>query len=129
MLQIPCPFCGVRDETEFHCGGEAHIERPLDPAAATDSQWADYQFNRHNKKGMHLERWQHVHGCRTWFNAARDTVSHKFIMVYPMGEAAPSNEQLENAAASQDDVLSVLYARLERAVSNKALSKGREGEV
>ena len=25
MLLIPCPHCGERDETEFRCGGEAHI--------------------------------------------------------------------------------------------------------
>ena len=28
MLLIPCPWCGERDETEFRCGGEAHIARP-----------------------------------------------------------------------------------------------------
>ena len=29
MMLIECPFCGPRDETEFSCGGEAHIARPL----------------------------------------------------------------------------------------------------
>ena len=29
MLQLNCPFCGLRDEAEFSCGGEAHIARPL----------------------------------------------------------------------------------------------------
>ena len=24
MLLIPCPWCGEREETEFHHGGEAH---------------------------------------------------------------------------------------------------------
>lgn len=89
MLQIDCPFCGRRDETEFHCGGEAHIERPVDPAAVSDDEWADYQFNRHNSKGLHYERWQHRHGCRLWFNMARDTVSHKVLAIYPMGEQPP----------------------------------------
>ena len=32
MLLIPCPFCGEREETEFHCGGEAHIQRPRQPS-------------------------------------------------------------------------------------------------
>ena len=36
MLLIPCPWCGEREETEFRCGGEAHILRPRDPAALSD---------------------------------------------------------------------------------------------
>ena len=28
MLNIKCPYCGFRDESEFSCGGEAHIIRP-----------------------------------------------------------------------------------------------------
>ena len=26
MFIINCPYCGERDQTEFSCGGEAHIE-------------------------------------------------------------------------------------------------------
>ncbi len=33
MLQIECPWCGKRDQTEFSYGGEAHIDRPAQPAA------------------------------------------------------------------------------------------------
>ena len=29
MLQIPCPWCGPRDEIEFSYGGEAHIIRDV----------------------------------------------------------------------------------------------------
>ena len=87
MLQIPCPYCGVRDENEFRFGGEAHIIRP-DPDAS-DSDWADYLFNRTNPKGMHLERWCHSFGCGLWFNAARDTLTHRILAVYPMGEPGP----------------------------------------
>ena len=28
MMQLSCPWCGVRDETEFVCGGTTHIARP-----------------------------------------------------------------------------------------------------
>ena len=28
MLQIRCPWCGPREENEFHYGGEAHIAYP-----------------------------------------------------------------------------------------------------
>jgi sarcosine oxidase subunit delta len=89
MLLIPCPWCGARDETEFRCGGEAHIARPKQPAALSDAQWADYLFMRSNPKGVHFERWRHVHGCGRWFNAARDTVSDQILEIYAMGEARP----------------------------------------
>ena len=89
MLLIPCPWCGARDETEFRCGGEAHIARPKQPAALSDGQWADYLFMRSNPKGVHFERWRHVHGCGRWFNAARDTVSDQILEVYAMGEPRP----------------------------------------
>ena len=85
MLMITCPFCGPRDETEFACGGEAHIARPLAENKISDADFADYLFMRDNPKGMFLERWRHSAGCRRWFNLARDTVSHEIIEVYAMG--------------------------------------------
>lgn len=89
MLQLHCPYCGVRDETEFSYGGEAHIVRPLDPDALSDEQWTDYLFNRTNAKGLHQERWVHTAGCRRWFNAVRDTVTHEFKAFYKVGEKPP----------------------------------------
>lgn len=85
MLLITCPHCGPREESEFTCGGEAHIARPLAENELTDAQFADYLFLRDNPKGMFLERWRHAAGCRRWFNMARDTVSHEIVEVYPMG--------------------------------------------
>ena len=32
MQLIPCPWCGPRDEVEFHYGGQAHVPYPEDPA-------------------------------------------------------------------------------------------------
>ncbi len=89
MLLIACPWCGPRDETEFRCGGEGHIERPADPARLSHAEWADYLFMRKNPKGLHHERWVHSHGCRRWFNVARDTVSHDIVAVYEMGARPP----------------------------------------
>ena len=89
MLLIPCPWCGDRDETEFSYGGEAHITRPKEPEKLSDAEWADYVFMRPNSKGILLERWVHTHGCRRWFNAARDTVTYKIHAVYKMGEKPP----------------------------------------
>ena len=81
MLLIDCPHCGPRDQSEFTCGGEAHIARPADPDALTDEQWADYLFMRTNPKGPHRERWMHAHGCRRWFNVRRDTLTHEIYSV------------------------------------------------
>lgn len=86
MLQITCPWCGPRAESEFSCGGEAHIVRPLDTDALDDKQWGDYLFMRKNPKGQHFEQWHHSQGCRRWFNAERDTVSYRFKQFYKPGE-------------------------------------------
>jgi sarcosine oxidase subunit delta len=37
-------------------------------------------------KGRSFERWRHLHGCGRFFNAARDTVSDKFVTTYKAGE-------------------------------------------
>jgi heterotetrameric sarcosine oxidase delta subunit len=89
MLLIPCPWCGPRDETEFRCGGQAHIVRPVDSERLSDAQWADYVFMRDNPKGLFAERWQHAVGCRRWFNAIRNTVTHDIVAVYKPGEPKP----------------------------------------
>ena len=89
MLLVPCPWCGPRDEIEFHYGGQAGISYPEDPEALSEAEWADYLFMRKNPKGVHYERWNHASGCRRWFNIARDTVSHRIYAVYKMGEPPP----------------------------------------
>jgi len=89
VLLIPCPWCGPRDEIEFSCGGEAYIAAPPDPGALSDAQWADYVYLRGNPKGLHYERWVHSHGCRRWFNVARDTSTETIHAVYRAGERPP----------------------------------------
>ena len=42
MLVINCPYCGERDEIEFHYGGEAEISRPDYPDKLSDEEWGDY---------------------------------------------------------------------------------------
>ncbi|MCG8597775.1 MAG: sarcosine oxidase subunit delta [Kiloniellales bacterium] len=89
MLLIDCPWCGPRDETEFGYGGEAHIARPENPEKLSDEDWGDYVFMRSNVKGVLLERWWHSHGCRRWFNLARDTLTYEVLAVYEMGKKPP----------------------------------------
>jgi sarcosine oxidase subunit delta len=87
MMELPCPWCGRRDEVEFVCGGTTHIERP--PLTANDRQWTEYLYFRDNPKGVHLERWRHQFGCGQWFNVARHTVTHEILSVYRMTEPRP----------------------------------------
>jgi sarcosine oxidase, subunit delta len=96
MQLISCPWCGDREEAEFHYGGQAHVPYPADPHSLSDAQWAQYVFFRDNPKGPFAERWMHAVGCRRWFNAVRDTASHELLAVYRIGESRP-----EAAAAAQ----------------------------
>jgi len=90
MLLIPCPYCGMeRPELEFRNGGQAHVARPLDPAAVDDGEWAEYLYFRSNPKGVLAERWWHVSGCGRFFNCLRDTMSDKILAVYKAGEPTP----------------------------------------
>ena len=90
MLLIHCPYCGEdRSELEFRWAGEAHIARPENIADISDEAFAEYFFIRDNDKGLVFERWRHIHGCGRFFNAARDSVSDKFLMTYKAGEPKP----------------------------------------
>ena len=91
MMQIPCPWCGLRDEEEFTCGGEAGITRPNSPEEATDQEWAHYLFMRINAKGLQREIWRHTWGCRQWFVLDRHTVTHDIVSVAHNGQ--PENAE------------------------------------
>ncbi len=98
MLLISCPYCGEnRPEVEFRNGGEAHVARPPDPSSQSDDQWADYLYMRTNPKGVHVERWRHVHGCGRFFNAARHTVTDRILVTYKAGEKRPDPSSLPGA--------------------------------
>ena len=90
MQLIACPWCGPREEVEFHYGGQAHVAYPEDPAALSDEQWAHYVFFRDNTKGRFAERWNHSAGCRRWFNAIRDTATYRFEGVYRLDDPQPT---------------------------------------
>ncbi len=92
MLLIKCPYCGDRPEVEFHYAGEAHIARPHDPNALDDKAWAHFLFMRTNTRGWHRERWMHAAGCRRWFNALRNTVTHEIAATYRMNDNRPEVE-------------------------------------
>ena len=89
MLLIPCPYCGPRPELEFAYGGEANIARPADGAALSDDEWASFLYQRSNPRGLHDERWRHVHGCGRFFNALRDTTTDRILTTYETGRPRP----------------------------------------
>jgi sarcosine oxidase subunit delta len=90
MLLIYCPYCEEeRSELEFRNGGDAHIARPTNMADISDEEFEAYFFLRDNPKGVIFERWRHIHGCGRFFNAARDTVSDRFLTTYKAGEPKP----------------------------------------
>ncbi|MEU5598407.1 sarcosine oxidase subunit delta [Streptomyces sp. NPDC020298] len=93
MLLIDCPWCGPRDETEYHYGGQAHVPCPENPAGLTDEQWAEYVFYRDNPKGPFAERWMHSTGCHRWFNVLRDTVTYEVLAAYGLDEPRPELPQ------------------------------------
>lgn len=89
MLLISCPWCGERDETEFHYGGQAHVSYPEGHDALADQAWGEYLFVRDNPRGLYAERWCHSLGCRRWFNALRDTATNELPATYRIGEPPP----------------------------------------
>ncbi|MEM9145272.1 MAG: sarcosine oxidase subunit delta [Pseudomonadota bacterium] len=75
MLRIPCPFCGLRDHTEFVYEGDATVDYPaLD---ASEQAWYEAVFLRRNPRGAHFEYWHHTAGCRAVLIVERDTLTHE----------------------------------------------------
>lgn len=89
MILITCPYCGPRNETEYHYGGQAHIPFPVAEDELTDHDWAEYLFYRDNTMGPYAERWMHAVGCRRWFNVVRDTISYDILATYRIGQPQP----------------------------------------
>ncbi len=81
MIRISCPFCGIRDHSEFSYGGDGTIDYPALDGSVQD--WHDAVFMRENICGAQTETWQHIHGCRMWLLVERDTVTHEIHSVRP----------------------------------------------
>lgn len=76
-MQIRCPWCGLRDESEFAYGGDANPVRPTPSHEVSDKEWEGYLFHHNTEKDVKRERWLHSYGCRQWFNVRRDLVTHE----------------------------------------------------
>ena len=91
MQLIACPWCGPREETEFHYGGQAHVAYPADPQALTDEEWARLRVLPVQPQGPVRRTVEPHAGCRRWFNAVRDTATYRFHGVYRVDEQKPAD--------------------------------------
>lgn len=74
MQIFPCPFCGDRNETEFHFAGELGKVRPDTTVEISEADWASYLFTQRNEKGAVQEVWMHT-PCAELFVLERDSVT------------------------------------------------------
>lgn len=87
MKLMKCPINGLRPVQEFFYWGECR-EMP-DPDAATDTEWADYVFNRNGAPGVKREWWHHT-PSGVWFIAERDTQADEIKRTYLYGDEQQS---------------------------------------
>lgn len=84
MQLFGCPFCGLRDETEFVFGAEAGKQRPEPVARTSDADWSRYLYMNANPKGLSREVWVHV-TCGEFFVMERDTLTHTVTASHAIG--------------------------------------------
>ena len=86
MLEIPCPWCGDRAQTEFSYLGDASRARPADLDGCKLDAWFDFVYLRGNPRGPHREYWQHTAGCRQFVKVLRNTATHEILATALPGE-------------------------------------------
>ncbi len=79
MKILTCPVNGPRPIQEFTYGGEVR-DMPC-PDTSTDTQWADYIFNRTGEPGVRREWWHHG-PSGVWFVAERDIIGDNVLKTY-----------------------------------------------
>ena len=77
MQIFPCPFCGPRDETEFHYVGEPKA-LPEPASSVSDAEWADYLYFNSNTKELAREIWLHL-TCMEMLAMTRDTATSAVV--------------------------------------------------
>ena len=76
MQRFRCPFCGFRDETEFHYAVEAGKPRPEPAENVGDEEWANYLYFNKSAYGKTNEIWIHKI-CGEFFFMCRDSVTRE----------------------------------------------------
>ena len=83
MIRINCPYCGLRDQTEFNYGGDGTVTRPSEDASL--AAWTDFVYMQDNPRGVRADSGTTA-GCRQWLKVVRDTVTHEVIAVGTVDE-------------------------------------------
>ena len=87
MMQITCPHCGLRAQSEFV------FERTVDSVVTLDATPEDAMaalFTRGNPRGDDDEIWRHTFGCRAWMVIIRHRVTNEITAIRAVGpEALP----------------------------------------
>ena len=85
MMQIPCPHCGPRAQTEFVYERTMDSVVPLDaePDAAMETL-----FTRTNPRGVDEELWRHTYGCRAWMVVTRHRLTNEISAIRAIGPEA-----------------------------------------
>ncbi len=87
MMQISCPHCGARAQTEFVYERTVDSVVPLGSAPETAMKTL---FTRSNPRGVDEEIWRHTYGCRAWMVLTRHRVTNEISAVRAVGpEALP----------------------------------------
>jgi len=87
MQIFTCPFCGLRDEREFHFIAEAGKTRPDTLTQISDEDWAAYLHSHRNEKGHVREIWMHT-TCGELFLLERDSVTMEVLGSTALREAS-----------------------------------------
>jgi heterotetrameric sarcosine oxidase delta subunit len=87
-MRIPCPFCGLRDSSEFVTLGEDSGGRPDPDAADAAQNFYAYAYLRTNAAAPTEELWYHALGCRSWLRIVRDPRAHDIASAALAREAA-----------------------------------------
>lgn len=85
MMQIPCPHCGPRDQTEFVY--ERTLDSVIVPGSDDDAAMVRL-YTRTNPKGVDEELWRHTFGCRAWLVMTRNRVTNAIEAVRAVGPEA-----------------------------------------
>lgn len=84
MNRIPCPYCQLRNSSEFRHVGEAS-HRP-DPATTSVQEWRAYLYKRTNPAGWTTETWFHTMGCRRFIRVERHTLTNEIRSAQPASQ-------------------------------------------
>ncbi|MGU9958132.1 MAG: sarcosine oxidase subunit delta [Arenicellales bacterium WSBS_2016_MAG_OTU3] len=83
-MRITCPYCGIRDHSEFTYCGDATLQRPENDKAEDALAWKEYVYERANPATAHKELWHHTSGCRCWITVERNIRTHEITAVHCM---------------------------------------------